>query len=85
MDPEESEPEPFELRPIEIALLEFYIDLLRQKIRNDEYRCTLICVTAVLGYSPFGWATPDNFPLKISSIIKISRFLVLHKALQLDL
>lgn len=84
MDPEELEPEPFELRPIEIALLEFCIDLLRQKIRNDEYGCAFICATAVLGCGPFGWATPENFPPKISSIIKISRFLVLHKALRLD-
>lgn len=84
MDPDEPEPEPFELRPIEIALLEFCIDLLRQKIRNDEYGCALICATAVLGCGPFGWATPENFPPKISSIIKISRFLVLHKALRLD-
>ncbi|KAJ5162545.1 hypothetical protein N7492_007937 [Penicillium capsulatum] len=80
----ESEPEPFELRPIEIALLEFCVDLLRQKIRNDEYGCALVCATAVLGCGPFGWATAENFPPKISSIIKISRFLVLHKALRLD-
>jgi hypothetical protein len=76
--------EPFELRPIEIALLEFCIDLLRQKIRNDEYGCAFICATAVLGCGQFDWATPESFPPQISSIIKIARFFVLHKALRLD-
>ncbi|KAJ5738982.1 hypothetical protein N7533_011766 [Penicillium manginii] len=61
-DPEDDEPEPFEIRPIEHALLTFCIDLLRQKIRNDEYGCAMICATAVIGCGQFGWATPENFP-----------------------
>jgi hypothetical protein len=85
-DPTETDDdaEPFELRPIEIALLEFCIDLLRQKIRNDEYGCAFICATAALGCGQFGWATPESFRPQISSIIKIARFFVLHKALRLD-
>lgn len=79
MDP--GEPEPFELRPIEIALLEFCIDLLRQKIRNDE--CVHMRHRRV-SCGQFGWATPESFPPQISSIIKIARFFVLHKALRLD-
>ncbi|CAG8359639.1 unnamed protein product, partial [Penicillium salamii] len=78
------EPEPFEIRPIEHALLNFCIDLLRQEIRNDEYGCAMICATAVIGRRQFGWATPENFPPRISSLMKITRFLVLHKALRLD-
>jgi hypothetical protein len=65
-------------------LLNFSIDLLRQEIRNDEYGCAMICATAVLGCGQFGWATPENFPPRISSMIKITRFFVLHKALRLD-
>ncbi|KAJ5762605.1 hypothetical protein N7533_001286 [Penicillium manginii] len=83
-DPEDDEPEPFEIRPIEHALLTFCIDLLRQKIRNDEYGCAMICATAVIGCGQFGWATPENFPPRISSLIKIARFFILHKALRLD-
>lgn len=83
-DPDNDEPEPFKIRPIKHALLNFCIDLLRQKIRNDEYRCTMICATAVIGCGQFGWATPENFPPQISSLIKITRFLILHKALRLD-
>lgn len=83
-DPMDTDEEPFELQPTEIALLEFCIDLLRQKIRNDEYGCALVCATAVLGRGPRAWDTPENFPPKISSLIKIARFMVLHKALRLD-
>lgn len=81
---EDDEPEPFEIRPIENALLNFSIDLLRQEIRNDEYGCAMICATAVLGCGQFRWATPENFPPRISSLMKMSRFFVLHKALRLD-
>ncbi|CAG8320573.1 unnamed protein product [Penicillium salamii] len=78
------EPEPFEIRPIKHALLNFCIDLLQQEIRNNEYGCAIICATAVIRRRQFGWATPKNFPPRISSLIKITRFLVLHKALRLD-
>jgi hypothetical protein len=53
-DPDDDEPELFEIRPIEHVLLNFCIDLLRQKIRNDEYGCAMICATAVIGYRQFG-------------------------------
>lgn len=81
---EDDEPQPFEIRPIENALLNFCIDLLRQEIRNDEYGCAMVCATAVIGCSEVGWATPQSFPPQISSLIKITRFLILHKALRLD-
>jgi superfamily II DNA helicase RecQ len=84
-DPMETDDaEPFGLQPVEVALLEFCIELIRQKIRNDEYGCALICATAVLGYNESGWATPASFPPQISSILKIVRFFILHKALRLD-
>jgi hypothetical protein len=80
----DDEPEPFKIRPIKNALLNFSIDLLRQEIWNDEYGCAMIYAIAVLGYGQFGWATPENFPSRISSMIKITRFFVLYKALRLD-
>ena len=79
-----SDAEPFELQPIEMALLEFWVELIRQKIRNDEYGCAFICATAVLGYNESGWATAASFPPQISSILKIVRFFILQKALRLD-
>lgn len=61
---EDADAESFELRPIEIALMEFCIDLLRQKIRNDEYGCALVCASAVLGRHSRGWDSPANYPPK---------------------
>jgi len=75
---------PFEIGPVEQALLDFCIDLLRQEIRHNEYGCAMVCATAVIGCSEFGWATPQSFPPQISSLIKITRFLILYKSLRLD-
>jgi hypothetical protein len=64
--------------------MEFCISLLRQKIRDHEYGCAFICASAVLGRKISGWDGVEDYPPKISSLIKIARFLVLYKAIRLD-
>ncbi|KAJ5738986.1 hypothetical protein N7533_011770 [Penicillium manginii] len=79
-----AQPSPFHFQPIERACLDFCIELLNQRIGADEYECALVCALAVLGRSRTGWHTADSFPLILSRVIKLARFLVLGQALWLD-
>lgn len=64
--------------------MDFYLQLLNQRVGAEEYQCALICALAVLGCSRDGWQTPESYPPILSKMIKIARFMVLHKALGLD-
>ncbi|KAL1640735.1 hypothetical protein SLS61_010230 [Didymella pomorum] len=85
-DPSErdNEPEHAKLRPIEKACLDFCIALLKQTIRRKEYDCAMVCVLAVLGVKEDGWKGPELYPPILSSVIKITRFMVVQHALELS-
>jgi hypothetical protein len=53
-DPMDTDPEPYELSPLEDAVIEFCVSLLRQRIRHHEYRCAFIYASAVLGRKLYG-------------------------------
>jgi superfamily II DNA or RNA helicase len=78
------EPEPYQLTSIQRACMDFCIELLNQRVGAEEYECALVCALAVLGRSRDGWQTVESYPPILSKIIKIARFMVLHKALRLD-
>ena len=71
---------------IQRACLEFCIELLNQRIHNNEYDMALICGTAVLGVRPFGGGCrdPESYPPILSAIIKIAHFLVVQQAEQIS-
>lgn len=74
----------FELLPIDIACLDFCIELLNQRIQVEDYECALICALAVLGRGEGGWRDAESYPPVLSKIVKIGRFMVVHKAMRLD-
>jgi hypothetical protein len=76
--------EAFVMTPLEMACLEFCIELLNQKTKVHKYESPLVCAMAVLGRGKQGWRDPDSFPLIISRVLKVARFLVVQKALWLD-
>lgn len=82
--PSDSSDDPFCLTPIQIACHEFCLSLLNETHVKNEYDLTLVCALAVLGRRPSGWKDEDAYPPILSKVIKISRFLVLHRALLLD-
>ena len=48
-DPMDTDEEPYKLQPLERAVMDFCINLLRQKIRHHKYGCAFIYASAVLG------------------------------------
>ncbi|KAK3046025.1 hypothetical protein LTR09_012462 [Extremus antarcticus] len=79
-------PEPTPWTRIQRACLEFCIELLNQRIHNNEYDMALICGTAVLGVRPFGggYRGPESYPPVLSAIIKIAHFMVVQRAEQIS-
>ncbi|KAJ6080557.1 hypothetical protein N7467_010310 [Penicillium canescens] len=75
---------PFQLAPIDSACLIFRIELLNHRIKVEDYENTLVCATAVLGRGETGWRTAESYPPILSKLIKVARFMVVHKALKLD-
>ncbi|OGE46773.1 hypothetical protein PENARI_c114G07895 [Penicillium arizonense] len=75
---------PFYLAPIDSACLNFCIELLNHRIKVEDYESALVCATAVLGRGEVGWRTAESYPPILSKLIKIARFMVVHKALKLD-
>ncbi|GIC93753.1 uncharacterized protein Aud_010241 [Aspergillus udagawae] len=69
---------------IKKACLEFCIELLNQRHRSHEYESALVCAMAVLGQGEAGWRDPESYPLILSRVIKVARFMVVQKALWMD-
>ena len=67
-----------------MACLDFCIELLNQRIQVEDYECALICALAVLGRGEHGWRDAESYPPILSKIVKIGRFMVVHKAMRLD-
>ncbi|KAJ5443111.1 hypothetical protein N7445_004862 [Penicillium cf. griseofulvum] len=74
----------FSASPIQIACMDFCIELLNQRIGVSEYESAFVCALAVLGRTSYGWMDTDSYPPILSKILKIARFIVLHKAVRLD-
>lgn len=64
--------------------MDFCIELLNQRIQVEDYECALICALAVLGCGDSGWRDAESYPPILSKIVKISRFMLIHKAMRLD-
>jgi len=69
------------------ACLDFCIELLNQTISRKEYDCALICAAAVLGVDAHGpgWRDAGTYPPILSAIIKVAQFMVMQKAMELDM
>jgi hypothetical protein len=68
--------------------MDFMIELLNQRIRSTEWELALVCALAVLGVGDHDasrpWKDPHSYPPILSSVIKVSRFVVVHQSFLLD-
>ncbi|KAE8550147.1 hypothetical protein EYB25_008678 [Talaromyces marneffei] len=72
------------LTPLQRACLDFCIELLNQRVVHREYDCALVGAMAVLGVRDRGgWRTPEDYPPILSKVIKLARFMVVRKAMEL--
>ena len=71
-------------KTVQLAALDFCIELLNQTMQQHETEMALVCALAVLGVSPTrkGFRDEEVFPSILSSIIKIAHFMVVWKAEQ---
>ena len=74
---------PKPLSRLQRACLDFCIELLNQTVTTHEYDSALVCALAVLGVTENGWKGVDRYPQVLSSMIKIARFMVIQKALEI--
>jgi superfamily II DNA or RNA helicase len=65
---------------LQLACLDFCVELLNQQAERDEYECALVCALAVLGVTETGWKDTLAYPSILSSVIKCARFMVLQMA-----
>ncbi|KAF7441544.1 hypothetical protein A1F99_141520 [Pyrenophora tritici-repentis] len=66
------------------SVLEFCIALLNHRITRREYDSPLVCALAVLGVKEDGWKGPEQYPPILSAVIKIARFMVVQKGLEMS-
>ena len=71
---------------VQEACLDFAIELLNQRDQGNEYDCALVCALAVMGWhgNGTGWQSVDSYTPILSKMIKVSRFMVVYKALSAD-
>jgi RecQ family ATP-dependent DNA helicase len=72
------------MTPIQEACLEFCITLLDQSVSRREYDNALVCALAVLGVREDGWKGAESYPPILSAVIKVARFMVVQKALNMS-
>ncbi|WP_460611587.1 hypothetical protein, partial [Hymenobacter terrigena] len=70
------------MKKVQLAALEFCIELLNQTMQQREAEMALVCALAVLGVRPTGKGFRDEqtFPSILSSIIKVAHFMVVLQA-----
>jgi hypothetical protein len=81
-DKDDTTPVPL-LSPIQRRSLDFCIKLLNQWVVQREYDSAIVCAMAVLGLQERGWRTPKDYPPMLSSIVKVARFMIIQKAIEL--
>ena len=72
------------MTPIQQACLEFCITLLDQSVTRREYDNALVCALAVLGVREDGWKGPELYPPVLWAVIKVARFMVVQKAIDMS-
>ena len=61
-------------------MLDFYLSLLDEQIKSYKNNSSFLIELALLGVKENGWYKVNSFPFKLSSILKISRFLIIRYA-----
>lgn len=63
--------------------MRFCIALLSQRSIRKKYNSPLVCALAVLGVKEDEWKGVELYPLILSAVIKVARFVVVQQALEL--
>ncbi|KAF7591297.1 hypothetical protein BBP40_001673 [Aspergillus hancockii] len=80
-DSEEGDPEQkrWMMNDMERAYLKFCIELMNQTYHTQEYKSVLIYAMTLLNHIECGWWDPESYPLILSRVIKITRFMFIQK------
>ena len=83
-DPSKRDTVPGGIKTVQLAALDFCIELLNQAIQRYETEIVLVYALVVLGVRPIGkgFRNEEGFLSILSSIIKIAYFMVVLKAEQ---
>jgi hypothetical protein len=72
----------FRLNPLELACLQFCVELLDQHYQASAFECALVCALAALGYDQDGWLPLNSYVDILSKAIRIGQsFVVQHTLL----
>ncbi|EDN04239.1 predicted protein [Histoplasma mississippiense (nom. inval.)] len=72
-DTQPEEEDKFKLTKMQMACLDFCIELLNQRVQVEDYECALVDALAVLGRGEYGWCDAESYPPILSRIIKVAR------------
>jgi superfamily II DNA helicase RecQ len=67
---------------LQMACLNFGLELLNQETRNHEFDSPLLAALAVIGVSEFGWRDASEYTPMLSETIKVCRFMIVQKAFE---
>lgn len=71
------------MSPLQLACLQFCIELLDQGYHESPYECALVCVLGALSYNCDGWLKPQLYHSIVCRVHRIAQGLVLHYTLLL--
>ncbi|EDN07518.1 predicted protein [Histoplasma mississippiense (nom. inval.)] len=61
-DTQSEEEDKFKSTKIQMACLDFCIELLDQRVQVEDYECALVDALAVLGRGEYGWRDAESYP-----------------------
>jgi superfamily II DNA or RNA helicase len=67
---------------LQMACLNFCLELLNQETRNHEFESPLLAALAVLGVSESGWKDASEYTPILSETLKCVRFMIVRKAFE---
>ncbi|OJD20477.1 hypothetical protein ACJ73_08189 [Blastomyces percursus] len=77
-DTQAGEEHKFKLTKIQMACLDFCIELVKQRVQVEDYEWALVNGLAVVGRGEYGWGDAESYAAILS------RIMVVHKAVRLD-
>ena len=84
-DDEDEDESVVPLDSVQEACLDFGIELLNQRDQGNEYDCALACALAAMAGMEMGVdGRVDSYTSVLSKVIKVSRFMVVYKAMSAD-
>jgi hypothetical protein len=85
IEPMHSDPDAsvFRLNSLQLACLQFCVELLNQHYHDSAFECALVCALAALGYDQDGWLPLNSYVDILSKAVRIGQSLVVQHTLLL--